>query len=870
MDDPCGMNDGDKQGLGQAKAIRDYILGKTIGVGTFGKVKIGTHVPSGAQVAVKVLDKQQLQLEQLERERVKREIKLLQNLCHSNIIHLFEAIESSSHIYLVTEHAPGGELFDYIVHHTRLKERDACRFLCQILNGVEYCHQYRVAHRDLKPENLLLDKHRNIKIIDFGLSNRWPRYSGLLKTACGSPCYAAPEMIEGRKYSGELTDIWSCGVILYALVCGYLPFEDGNTNVLYRKITTGDYKMPDFLSDDCKDLIARIMCVDPERRYRIGQIRQHRWYLRHLPAQDEVPSPYTIREPFDEGVIAKMTAPPLNFTHAEVLDSLTTGKRDRYSACYKLLRANAPPPPPPAPPASLPSVSAGSRKPADAPVTVVEEVRPIPARTSRRSPLIGSHRDRDRSASREVRTGVSPKAVPPPHTMASVYVPQRGRHSRSKSFSVGNRPIGVPLTAPPPSVASALAASASSASNASASSMSTTTSSSSIDSASSMSVDEVPRINPKAVSPRLSPLRHHPRVRIPSSSPSAHSRSSPSASHVSAALSHLPPQSPGAKARRTTPPTPPFHRRIGPRLSPFELPSRPSSRGSPGPSRGKTASSSPPQRPGSAGSPVLAEEPPTNPSPQSTPPQSPDMPTTVTTTTSSSIPEDGALLTVSSKLPLAPISEDGEGEGEGESTPPLQMTPTFTPRRRRQYRMVGVAPPVPSYASALGSPPQPPAPASPAPAPAPTQPRRRGGTGKVGTPSAAAPSGPYRRGRRASIAASGHDAAKIAAALKEFIPAPAETLEVREFRGVFNPEATSHKLPSEIATELVRVLPLQGIAYQRNRFTFNCEKEQIRFELEICRLPGLKGLCFIHLKRHSGDTFAFKAVVTQLFRELKL
>jgi len=161
------------------------------------------------------------------------------------------------------EYAPGGELFDYIVANTRLEEQEACKYMQQIISGVEYIHQLKIVHRDLKPENLLLDYNKNLKIVDFGLSNTYSD-GELLKTACGSPCYAAPEMIAGKKYSGSKVDIWSCGVIMFALICGFLPFEDPDTAKLYKKILSGEFKIPSFVSSDAKDLMRMILNTDPD------------------------------------------------------------------------------------------------------------------------------------------------------------------------------------------------------------------------------------------------------------------------------------------------------------------------------------------------------------------------------------------------------------------------------------------------------------------------------------------------------------------------------------------------------------------------------------------------------------------------------
>ena len=175
------------------------------------------------------------------------------------------------------EYASNGELFDYIVSQTRIKEQEACKIFQQVIAGIEYIHKLNVVHRDLKPENLLLDHNHQIKIVDFGLSNTY-KDKELLKTACGSPCYAAPEMIEGKEYNGLKVDIWSTGVILFAMICGYLPFEDPNTRKLYKKIMKGVYQSPKYISDSAKDLIEKVLKTNPDERYSIEDIRAHEWF----------------------------------------------------------------------------------------------------------------------------------------------------------------------------------------------------------------------------------------------------------------------------------------------------------------------------------------------------------------------------------------------------------------------------------------------------------------------------------------------------------------------------------------------------------------------------------------------------------------
>ena len=218
--------------------IANYALSKTLGEGTFGKVQLGVHLPTGEKVAVKVLEKERI-VDKGDIKRVTREMQILKRVRHVNVVQLLEVIETPRHIYLVTEFLSGGELFEFIVAHGRLHETQACRIFRQVVLGVDACHAMGVAHRDLKPENMLIDAACNVKVIDFGLSNVFSQPDELLRTACGSPCYAAPEMVAGKRYRGAAADVWSLGVCLFAMLCGYLPFEDADTPALYRKIMDG-------------------------------------------------------------------------------------------------------------------------------------------------------------------------------------------------------------------------------------------------------------------------------------------------------------------------------------------------------------------------------------------------------------------------------------------------------------------------------------------------------------------------------------------------------------------------------------------------------------------------------------------------------
>jgi len=215
-------------------------------------------------------------------EKVQREINILHLCTHPHIIRLYEVIDTPTDIFLVNEYVSGGELFDYIVSKGRLSADEARNFFHQIVSGVEYCHFQKIVHRDLKPENLLLDSNLNIKIADFGLSNLM-RDGDFLRTSCGSPNYAAPEVISGHLYAGPEVDVWSCGVILYALLCGSLPFDDESIPNLFKKIKSGMYSLPSHLSQLARNLIPRMLEVDPMKRITIPEIRLHPWFQHKLP-----------------------------------------------------------------------------------------------------------------------------------------------------------------------------------------------------------------------------------------------------------------------------------------------------------------------------------------------------------------------------------------------------------------------------------------------------------------------------------------------------------------------------------------------------------------------------------------------------------
>ncbi|PHH88486.1 hypothetical protein CDD83_7468 [Cordyceps sp. RAO-2017] len=280
MDPPLRDRSKAEQRIGAYKIVR------TLGEGSFGKVKLAIHHGTGQQVALKIIARKKL----ISRDmagRVEREIEYLQLLRHPHIIKLYTVIKTHTEIIMVLEYA-GGELFDHIVQHGRMNESEARRFFQQMLCAVEYCHRHKIVHRDLKPENLLLDDHLNVKIADFGLSNIMTD-GNFLKTSCGSPNYAAPEVIGGKLYAGPEVDVWSCGVILYVLLVGRLPFDDEHIPSLFAKIARGTYSIPPWMPTGAANLIKKMLVVNPVQRATIEEIRQDAWFVTELPAYLQPP-----------------------------------------------------------------------------------------------------------------------------------------------------------------------------------------------------------------------------------------------------------------------------------------------------------------------------------------------------------------------------------------------------------------------------------------------------------------------------------------------------------------------------------------------------------------------------------------------------
>ncbi|XP_041627551.1 serine/threonine-protein kinase SIK3 isoform X5 [Vulpes lagopus] len=317
-----------------------YEIDRTIGKGNFAVVKRATHLVTKAKVAIKIIDKTQLDEENL--KKIFREVQIMKMLCHPHIIRLYQVMETERMIYLVTEYASGGEIFDHLVAHGRMAEKEARRKFKQIVAAVYFCHCRNIVHRDLKAENLLLDANLNIKIADFGFSNLFTPGQPL-KTWCGSPPYAAPELFEGKEYDGPKVDIWSLGVVLYVLVCGALPFDGSTLQNLRARVLSGKFRIPFFMSTECEHLIRHMLVLDPNKRLSMEQICKHKWmklgdtdpnFDRLITECQQLKEERQI-DPLNEDVLLAME--DMGLDRERTLQSLRSDAYDHYSAIYSLL-----------------------------------------------------------------------------------------------------------------------------------------------------------------------------------------------------------------------------------------------------------------------------------------------------------------------------------------------------------------------------------------------------------------------------------------------------------------------------------------------------------------------------------------------------
>lgn len=308
-----------------------YEMGRLLGQGTFAKVYHGRNLKTSESVAIKVVNKDQVKKEGM-MEQIKREISVMRLVRHPNIVELKEVMATKQKIFFVMEYVKGGELFAKVAMG-KLKEEDARKYFQQLISAVDFCHSRGVSHRDLKPENLLLDEDENLKISDFGLSAlpEQLRNDGLLHTQCGTPAYVAPEVLRKKGYDGAKADIWSCGVILYVLLAGFLPFQDENVMKMYRKVFKAEYEFPPWFSSDARRLISKLLVADPQRRISIQAIMRVPWFLKgftrpiafSIEEQDD--QHQNQREDIKQVELVKSKSSPPFYNAFEFISSMSSG-----------------------------------------------------------------------------------------------------------------------------------------------------------------------------------------------------------------------------------------------------------------------------------------------------------------------------------------------------------------------------------------------------------------------------------------------------------------------------------------------------------------------------------------------------------------
>ncbi|CAK9186828.1 unnamed protein product [Ilex paraguariensis] len=309
-----------------------YEMGRLLGKGTFAKVYYGKNLKTSESVAIKVINKDHVKKEGT-MEQIKREISVMRLVRHPNIVELKEVMATKKKIFFVMEYIKGGELFAKIAKG-KLKEDLARKYFQQLISAVDFCHSRGVYHRDLKPENLLLDENGNLKVSDFGLSAlpEHLRNDGLLHTRCGTPAYVAPEVLRKKGYDGSKADLWSCGVILYVLLAGFLPFQDENLMNMYMKVFKAQYEFPPWFSSEAKRLISKILVADPEKRITIPAIMRVPWFLKGFtrPIAFSIPEVFGQENVEEKDVdeelelVRSKSAPPF-YNAFEFISSMSSG-----------------------------------------------------------------------------------------------------------------------------------------------------------------------------------------------------------------------------------------------------------------------------------------------------------------------------------------------------------------------------------------------------------------------------------------------------------------------------------------------------------------------------------------------------------------
>ena len=316
------------------KQIGDYSLGTELGSGAFGKVVLGKHILTNELVAIKILDKMILSHTPDDYQSVKQEINILKSVKHKHIVQLYEVLQTSRHIFIIMEYCEGKDLLDYILTKSKLSEEESLKYFQQLINALFYLHSQNIAHRDIKIDNMLLDRNRDLKLVDFGLSTKYPD-DNLLDQPCGTVVYAAPEVLQGREYHGMLADVWSSGIVLYGMLSGYLPFGEQDDEINRKNIIMGKIKFPSYFSDCVKDLLMHMLDLDPMTRYTLQEVRSHPWF--NLIDYKLIPGiiiGYNII-PVDEKILNLCVT--YNCDKEKVRESVVNNKYNSDSALYYLL-----------------------------------------------------------------------------------------------------------------------------------------------------------------------------------------------------------------------------------------------------------------------------------------------------------------------------------------------------------------------------------------------------------------------------------------------------------------------------------------------------------------------------------------------------
>ncbi|KAM0749587.1 Pkinase-domain-containing protein [Meredithblackwellia eburnea MCA 4105] len=332
--------------------VGPWRIGKDLGKGSSGRVKLAKHRETGQYAAIKIVPKPRPSRSDTEQGAekagkmllgIEREIVIMKLIEHPNVLRLIDVWETRSELYLIMEYVPGGELFDYLVRKGKLGADEALHYFQQIISGVDYCHRYNICHRDLKPENLLLDNDKNIKIADFGMA-ALEKTGKLLETSCGSPHYASPEIVSGFTYHGSSSDIWSCGIILFALLTGRLPFDDENIRELLAKVKKGRFTMPEELPAAAQDLIRKMLDVDPERRIKMADIQAHPWVTRRpprlpyrMPSLQQIDHPVSSVEDIDTEIFDNLQTLWHGANSKEIVSALLSPEKTQEKVFYTLL-----------------------------------------------------------------------------------------------------------------------------------------------------------------------------------------------------------------------------------------------------------------------------------------------------------------------------------------------------------------------------------------------------------------------------------------------------------------------------------------------------------------------------------------------------